>query len=500
MIRFLFLCLFALQYFMANAQNPIAYHPEKTFLPEKIAKDIDLLQGFLYDYHPNIFRYTTKNTFDTAFQNLKLNLRVMNERQIRIALRKIIAKIGCGHTNIIPSQQFIKYYTKNYYSNLPLEVSLFDNKLLIINNLSSDSSIILGSELLSVNGWQSHDLVQHILEMEGSDGLNQSYKSYEITQNFRYFCSLLFGMHDSFFVEIKDSTNMVKMMQLFEKEEDSILTIQKNKPQEIKQQTTEQALKQVNASINQHANWAIEQKHKKLKIDTINNLAIFRIDEFEGKKYKQFYTKIFKTLDEQKIDKLVIDLRGNGGGKMFDACHLLTYLLKETFSYEFKRKNTKVGFRKYMTDSKLLIGFMPLAFNFVAKKTTKNDSTIYTVSNKPQKKYSFKGDIFVLTDGGTFSAASFVASYLKQLSKAMLIGNETGGSESGTNAMLFAFLTLPETQIILRLPLYRINHILPLQDIGNGVTPSLTINYTIKEIIEKKDKEMEKVYELLKIR
>lgn len=496
MIRFLCIYLFALQYFVGNAQNSIPYHPEQVFLAEKIAKDIDLLQGFLYDYHPNIFRYTTKNTFDIAFQNLKSNLRIMNERQIRIALRKIIAKIGCGHTNIIPSQQFIKYYTKNDYTNLPLEVHLFNDKLLISNNLSSDSSIILGSELLSVNGWQSNDLVQHILEMEGSDGLNHSYKSYEIAQNFRYFCSLLFGMHDSFFVEIKDSTHVIKIMQLFEKEEDSTLTIQKNKPQEI----TKQALKQANITINQHASWAIEQKYKKLKIDTINSLAIFRIDEFEGKKYKQFYTKVFKTLHEQKTDKLVIDLRGNGGGKMFDACHLLTYLLKEPFSYEFKRKNTKVRFRKYMTDSKCLIGFMPLAFSFVAKKTTRNDSTIYTVSNKPQQKYPFKGDIFVLTNGGTFSAASFVASYLKQLRKATLIGNETGGSESGTNAMLFAFLTLPETQIILRLPLYRINHILPLEDTGNGVVPSFTVNYTIQEIIEKKDKEIEKVYELLKIK
>ncbi len=496
MLRFLFISLFILQYFVSKAQNSIPYHPEKVFLPEKIAKDIDLLQGFLYDYHPNIFRYTTKNTFDMAFQNLKSNLRVMNERQIRIALRKIVAKIGCGHTNIIPSQLFIKYYTKNDYSNLPLEVQIFNDKLLISNNLSSDSSIVLGSELLSVNGWQSNDLVQHILDMEGSDGLNHSYKSYEIAQNFRYFCSLLFGMHNSFFVEIKDSTQTIKMMQLFEKEEDSIVTIQKNKPQEI----TKQALKQANATINQPASWAIEQKYKKLKIDTTNSLAIFRIDEFEGKKYKKFYTKIFKTLHEQKIDKLVIDLRGNGGGKMFDACNLLTYLLKEPFSYEFKRKNIKVRFRKYMTDSKFLIGLMPLAFRFVAKKIIRNDSTIYIVSDKPQQKYIFKGEIFVLTDGGTFSAASFVASYLKQLSKATLIGTETGGSESGTNAMLFAFLTLPETQIILRLPLYRINHILPLQDIGNGVMPSFTVNYTIQEIIDKQDKEIEKVYELLRIK
>jgi hypothetical protein len=37
-------------------------------------------------------------------------------------------------------------------------------------------------------------------------------------------------------------------------------------------------------------------KYKKLKIDTLNKLAILKIQEFEGKKYKQFYKKTFKKI------------------------------------------------------------------------------------------------------------------------------------------------------------------------------------------------------------
>ena len=180
------------------------------------------------------------------------------------------------------------------------------------------------------------------------------------------------------------------------------------------------------------------------------------------------------------------------------ACNLLAYLLDKPFTYEFKRKKGKVTFRKYMTDSKLLIGLMPWGFSFIAHKTQRNDSLCYKVVTNPRRNYHFKGTIFVLTNAGTFSAASFVAAYLKKLTPAILIGQETGGNEIGTNAMLFAFLTLPETKILLRLPLYRISHGLSIEHTGKGVMPAIEINYTVADKLAKIDKELEKIYDLLK--
>ncbi len=490
MQNLLILCLllFGFNAIAQKNSTKLNYQPEQVFLPQKITKDLDLLQNLLYNYHPNIFRYSTKEKLDSAFANFRNNLSAMNERQIRIALRKITAKIGCGHTNIIPSQKYIHYYTKNDYSHLPIEVKLFNNKLFIIKNLSEDTTLFAGSELLNVNGHHAKHLVQQIFDMEGSDALNTTFKESEVNLNFRYFCSLILGMNNSYFVETKDEKGIMKISQLFEKEENNVQEgniIKAKKNVSLKNESKNTII------------WAMQQKYRRLKIDTVSKLAILRLDEFEGEKYKKFYTKVFKTLQEQKTENLVIDLRDNGGGKMFDACTLLSYLIDKPFSYEFKRKNNKVTFRKHLTDSKLLIGLMPHFFRFVANKTKRNDSTVFMVSYKPKKKYFFKGNIYVLSNGGTFSAASFVASYLKTLARATLIGQETGGSEIGTNAMLFAFIKLPETEINVRLPLYRITHLLPLIDTEKGVLPSYQINYTIKDILDKKDKEIEKVYEIL---
>lgn len=466
---FLYLILFLSFCFPASSQNKQIYHPEQLFSAEKIAKDSKILQTLLYNYHPNIFSYASQKQLDTLFTKLYDNEQDLNERELRIALRKIIAKIGCGHTNIIPSRAYMEFYSNNDYAHLPLEVQIIQNKVFITKNNSTDSSLTLGSELLSINGYPCKYILQYIFEIEGSDAYNQSYKTYEASLNFKYFCSLLFGMQDSFFVETKDQKGLIKIYQLFDKQEDNF---------------------SVSAFL-------LQQKYKKLKIDTLNKLAILKIQEFEGKKYKQFYKKTFKNLHTQNIKHLVIDLRDNGGGKIFDACQLLSYLLKQPFAYEFKRHNRKINFRKYMSDSKLFIGLMPFAFGLVAKKSQKNDSSIYKVIQKNQKKYNFTGQVYVLTNGGTFSAASFVAIYLQKLSQAILIGKETGGSQIGTNAMLFTTLTLPETKVVLRLPLYRINHLLPFEKTANGVIPNHEIEYSTQDFIHKKDKELEKVYELI---
>lgn len=461
------------------------YSPEKLYSAEQISKDVDVLQHTLYNFHPDIFHYTPKDTLDKLFNDLKTQFTAANERQIRIALRKIVARIGCGHTNIIPSQKFINYYTKYEPYHLPLDIIKVNDKLFITNDLTVEKQIYKGSELLTVNGVNAMQLAHEISVMEGSDGLNQTHKTNEILHNYRYFCSLLLGNNECYEVKVKDSLGQIKNYELLDNQEDTV--VKKTKPNQLKSQ--------------QSSLWLMQQPYKKLRIDTANNLAIFKLEEFEGKTYKKFYKQLFKNLQEQNIKNLVIDLRNNGGGKMFDACELLTYLVDKPFGYEFKRKKQANTFKKYMVAGKTWLNFVPIMFRIVAKKKVQNDSVIYTINHKPKKDYFFKEKVYVLTNGGTFSAASFVATYLQQLSKATVIGEETGGSVVGTNAMLFTFIKLPETEINLRMPLYRVNHLINLDnqiDKKQGVMPNKRLTYTLTEVLEHKDKEMELVNELIK--
>lgn len=133
-------------------------------------------------------------------------------------------------------------------------------------------------------------------------------------------------------------------------------------------------------------------------------------------------------------------------------------------------------------------------------KTRKNgDTTYYTIKIKPKKKWHYTNNIYVLTNGGSFSASCLVAAYLKETHRATFIGRETGGTIEGCNAVITPYYKLPNTKTKVRVPTFRLlNDVYTKGNTGRGIIPDHETNYTFKDIYLKKDLEMEKVMELIK--
>lgn len=506
----IYLCLFLSLFIIFTpifAQNPSPYHPENVFSPAQIGKDAALLQDILYQFHPSIFRYTPKDSVDIFFDRLKNNSNFLNERQFRTLLREAVAKVRCGHTNIIASKPFVDYYQKNEPSFLPLEICYENNKALITNNLSNDLSIAIGDELLEVNKISVRQLADSIMVLESSDGFNSSSKLQTLNNAFRYFCSLLLGVHDEFLVKIKGKNGVIRLMCIGEKTVTlpQLLTGTANpevveNERKIEQENEEK--KQLNAQIAeqkaQKSHWLLWQNSRRFRIDTTSkSLAVLRLEEFLGKGHKRFYKKMFKVLAQNKAQNLVIDLRNNGGGKITEVGTLLSYLIPKTFYYHFQRQDKPLNFKPYMESGKFWVNFAPMLFGVFATKKKQADTVVYSIAYKPKKQYFFHGKVFLLTNGGTFSAAAYLASYLKYLTSATIVGEESGGSLAGTNAMLFVFIKLPETKVYVRFPLYRVNYDLNVKDNGLGIKPDFPVSYTFADLQNKQDKEMQKVYELV---
>jgi C-terminal processing protease CtpA/Prc len=117
----------------------------------------------------------------------------------------------------------------------------------------------------------------------------------------------------------------------------------------------------------------------------------------------------------------------------------------------------------------------------------------------PKQKHHFKGKVYVLINGGSFSASALVSAYLKYKQKAVFIGEETGGAKEGCNAGVTPYYVLPHTKVKLRMPAFRIVHDVSPWISGRGIMPDYEVEYGIKDIFAKKDLELIKVKELLKI-
>ena len=109
-----------------------------------------------------------------------------------------------------------------------------------------------------------------------------------------------------------------------------------------------------------------------------------------------------------------------------------------------------------------------------------------TKFRKP-KDYFFSGKIYLLVNGGTFSAASLLASRMSSLPNVEIVGEETGGDYNGTVAGILPVYTLPNSKIKWRLGLMHIKTINQRSLKGRGVMPDKSLQPTVSDIILKKD-------------
>jgi C-terminal processing protease CtpA/Prc len=192
----------------------------------------------------------------------------------------------------------------------------------------------------------------------------------------------------------------------------------------------------------------------------------------------------FRRLREEKVPHLVLDLRGNGGGRDMYGATLVSYLCPEPFGY-FERITVTPAYagegrveehdgRRLMLSHDGLQVQQPAAFRF-------------------------QGDVCILIDGETFSTAADVATVAHANGLATFFGEETGGGYEGNNSGSSEFLRLPNSGVGVNVPHwnYRTAGIAAGHE-GRGVEPDFPVRATIEDVLAERDVVMERALEHLR--
>lgn len=100
--------------------------------------------------------------------------------------------------------------------------------------------------------------------------------------------------------------------------------------------------------------------------------------------------------------------------------------------------------------------------------------------------------VYVLINGGTFSAAAEFCAIARSRNRAIFIGQEAGGGYYGNSSLGAPLLTLPNSKIRVSIPLGRYELAVDQRvPVGHGVIPDYKTVYYIKDVLEGKDKELE---------
>lgn len=475
MKQVIFILLFVFANLTIFTQNVKDEHNRK-YSRNELVEDYELLIKVLKEGHPGIYQYVDVDSLNFYVeQNKKLLVDSLTESEFHLIVRNLITHIGCGHTTALPSTDYYVKLRANL-KMLPFEVFVDGDKIFVSQDLSTELDI-LHKEILSIDNIPAKDILSRMREIQQRDGYTDSYLNSSIENLFRTYFVFIYGQKKHNEIVYNDFDDMQKIVNLASTDsvapsENFILD-----PAEYEKRFE-------SASIT----LSYSLKHTKL--------AILKIRQFESKKYNSTYKDIFKSLKRDGIKYLVLDLRDNSGGYFLNANALMTYLLEDKFEFVFNRPRKSKYDKEYITTD--FFSMMTISM-FKTKPDFKDVEGLrtYAFKYKPKKKNSFGGEIFVLTNGGTFSMSSCTSAYLSQLDKVTIIGSETGGGYDGSNAIINSRLEMPNTKVRVVLPNFHLIHQVPKQEVGKGVIPDIETGYTIQDRFTKKDLEMEKVLVLI---
>ena len=212
-----------------------------------------------------------------------------------------------------------------------------------------------------------------------------------------------------------------------------------------------------------------------------------------GNEFARALDAAMEDLNQQGCRKLILDLRGNVGGGL-GSLRLMSYLCadRRPIGHSLTRHRFAKGYDKHrltrigkIPSGKVELLRMALKFRFLHKDRS---LVLVTEGLGPQP---FHGQIVILINEHTYSAAEMVASFAAENKLATLVGVTTAGQVlGGANFQLHQGYTL-------RMPIagwYTWNE----QCIeGRGVSPDMEVSVTQRDLLEGRDAQMEQALTLL---
>lgn len=474
-----FSLLFILIYWNSFSQKK-EFDFQKKYSVNQVMQDIDYTEKYLAKFHPDPFRYISKDSLHAFILNLKSKIDTpITETQTRFYIKLIIAKIGCGHTDVGASKKYTKAIKKLNKPVIPLNVFITDsNQVVILNNLTNDSTIKVGDEILSIDNHSINKIINTIYSVYPSDGYNKTHKKQGIRYNwFKYYYSFSYGFKLNYSIKIKHQDNNTTTYKLpaYSSIKDTLILPKKDSVNYIRKTKA--------------CSFSIIQDDKPI--------ALIDIDAFKGRHWLRFFRKSFKDIKHKNIEHLVIDLRDNGGGQVAYGMNLLSYLIDKPIKLSFDRKPNLIplNFRFKMN---IFTRITPLFLSLRFQDIPKHGRLRHYIISFPKKRNAFKGQVYVLTNGKSFSMSGVDATYLKYKSNAIIVGEETGGNIAGSNAIISGNIVLPNSKIQIFIPMYHIYHDINVKNNGYGLMPDYPTYYTKDDVLKGVDVDLKKVMELVK--
>ncbi len=461
----------------------------RTYAADSLRADFDLMVGALKEAHAGLYWYNTSSGYDSIAQAEREKLvDGMDAYAFFRAASKMVTATREGHCRVGSSRAVGEYF--NTKAQLPpLLVKMLHGNVYLLNDVHNQNTS--GKILRKINDQPIAEIIDQIFlySPKFADG-------YITTGKIRYsvdYAALAYNYTDFFentaiyALELLDTaTNIAATIHVpsvtasqFRKMERQLAFHNFQRPIELKINETKDV-----AQLSLHS-----FKHTNFDKNGMEDWA-FAI-------FKAQIDSVFSMIKTSNVKNLIIDLRNNGGGTEGYEDYVFSYLTDKpykkyryvqanatTFSFlDHTQHNTAAKKREFEKD-------MANEFDADGKGNYYRRADFTAVD--AAKESPFKGNLYVLVSGRTYSGGAEFASLLKAYTAAIFVGEETGGGFYGQTSGFQLALTLPNTKTKIYIPLLKFVTAFSSKDIpeGRGVIPDHQIQPTYEEFTDGVDAEL----------
>lgn len=461
-------------------------------------EDLSKLRFALEYTHPRLYKYDKKTVvdqrFDSAFQSLENDISGLDFLGL---VSRLNASVNCGHLYTIPLGALRDEVRLKKV--LPFYIKLAGREMHIFHDCSDVPAIPDGSRLLSINGRSTKEIYDRLLPGIATDGLITTRANRLIE---RYFFNTYHGFDLYYHLHIDRSSVFEIEYEEYESKDVRRATLNGLSIDERKSRL------QSNYQVDQEA-W-FKEPSPQFELNEESNFAVLTISRsFHDSKvdpnYDSLLQSAFSTIDEKGISNLIIDLRDNEGGSENQQMELISYLYDQPYQLYQSIYQSHLDFRP-LKDVIMERDTAQLLFNNDDEYMRKLSNELW-INNyeygsnlrlQPPKPTVYKGQVYVLMNGLSFSSAGAMIADIKKTSDAVFIGEESGSVFEGPTGGISIVVKLPNSGIMVRIsPNIHISSMYEQHPIGHGVLPDHEIDYSVDDLVAGRDLEMEKALELI---
>lgn len=420
----------------ASATPVFAQSAEDVIPAAQLREDLRVMRTALEESHVGLHWFISEQELDRRFRTVADELtQPMTAREFHRRLLPVVASLQHGHTTLTLPTEGVGYRLRHLSKErgyFPFQVKVLEGRLYAVSDLSEEGSVGPGAQIVAIDGRPVSALLDTMRQYLSADGSNETFKMFKLGPGFQfqYLLDLLYGPAEAYTVEVLPISGEAK----------SPLRVGAVAPE------------QISALFRERTGRGIDEYPAALGFELISDsVALLTVSSFyEGRagsgepSFEEALASAFQQIKDRQIRNLIIDVRGNEGGNDSYVPLLYSYLADDSFQLATPTTlaSASMSSLPYAENpSDVIQAFAGAPSNFVSQASDGSwvlkeefDTDRYRTYD-PQPN-SFTGRLYVLTDGGSFSATNafldLVYRYhrIEEGKSVRFVGEQNGGDNS----------------------------------------------------------------------